>query len=425
MNDNKIESGNQGILNTSNTNQNNIYITQSAPQVASMEETGKTAQEKSAEINGKYQLYAALIAVMGSIIAAIIGAASIWGNNDIKSELSVISAQLSSQSAEIRLLQSKTDDIDELKADHRDLRRTVDDILKGAVFSQAITLRADGALFSVIKDDLLAGDKTGKELVTLSFEKDMIIATDSHNNTYTLEALQNKSFLIPYKEGDQDVFFYGGFDENGRWNGICLINVYYNDRLIVSTEALYESGNRTRYSQVFSEADEWIYSERQSAGDESRGITWKYERTNEFMNEIDGEEPSASELLRPADIIQRLKGKLTCIYHGNTSNGRFNDSSGHAYLISFDEVGAVKTLYYGQFKDGLFHDETRNAWYITRDPKKNTTYMYYRGVFRNGTASSIDSERVEVINPASKDYITEIISRYRIVDDIVWANVEA
>lgn len=215
MSDNEIESGNQGILNTSNasntsnTNQNNIYITQSLPQVISTEETGKSAQEKSAEISGRYQLHAAVIAVAGSIIAAIIGAVSISGNNDIKGKLSDISAQLSSQSTEITLLQSKIDDIDELKADHRDLRRTVDDILKEAVFSQAITLRADGALFSVIKDDLLTEDKTGKELATLSFEKDMIIATDSQNNTYTLETLQNKNFLIPYKEGDQDVFFYG------------------------------------------------------------------------------------------------------------------------------------------------------------------------------------------------------------------------
>jgi|InofroStandDraft_1065614.scaffolds.fasta_scaffold83208_1 hypothetical protein len=62
----------------------------------------------------------------------------------------------------------------------------------------------------------------------------------------TAEEISDCKVLLPYKSGDQDVFFYGQINENGRWDGNCILNTYEGDKLVLITDAVYDNGNLIR-----------------------------------------------------------------------------------------------------------------------------------------------------------------------------------
>ena len=62
----------------------------------------------------------------------------------------------------------------------------------------------------------------------------------------TAEEISDCKVLLPYKSGDQAVFFYGQINENGRWDGNCILNTYEGDKLVLITDAVYDNGNLIR-----------------------------------------------------------------------------------------------------------------------------------------------------------------------------------
>lgn len=66
-------------------------------------------------------------------------------------------------------------------------------------------------------------------------------------------------------------------------------------------------------------------------------------------------------MLDIASFQKFLNLNLVEFYHGNTSNGYYNDDTGNAYLVQYNNSNTVKTLYCGNFKDGVFNDNTGNA----------------------------------------------------------------
>lgn len=244
--------------------------------------------------------------------------------------------------------------------------------------------------------------------IKLPLFKEYSILLDENGNEHTATDLVERKMIISYIENGQEVFFCGQFDQDIKWDGDCLINVYKNNKLIIATSTEYKNGKQESYHQFFSNNGEWIYAERICEEGYNSGDTWKYAYTKDYLQNISFDDPSESDMLTPSNFRDELCESLTSRYHGYTTDGEYNDSTGKAYLISFSNEGTVKTLYHGNFKDGNFHDDTGHAWYITRDDKKDTDYMYYMGKFIGG--HPVNDENSYFENPISRATFNRLIS---------------
>lgn len=105
-----------------------------------------------------------------------------------------------------------------------------------------------------------------------------VVAYNDHGAEFTANQLSDIKLLLPYHEGKQNVFFYGQFDEENRWDGDCLVNIYENGTLKLITDAVYENGKLLNFKQAFPDTTTggqavWTFSERTAQDDFSTGRT--------------------------------------------------------------------------------------------------------------------------------------------------------
>lgn len=239
---------------------------------------------------------------------------------------------------------------------------------------------------------------------------------------YLAKDLINKKIIIPYTENDKDIFFYGQFDDKFKWDGDCLINVYNKNKLILAASETYDHGIRIKYEQIFSDKGNWIYSKRVTEDNINTGDTWIYSGVEGYTQTISYKDPDENELILPDILKNDTRGKLISRYHGNTSEGSYNDTTGTAYLIQFDSEGIVRTLYHGDFLEGKFNSESKHAWYITRNPETNTNYMYYMGKFSGGDPYPEYSEECAYFeNPLTRNTFNRVMSGREYDCEMTWA----
>lgn len=232
-----------------------------------------------------------------------------------------------------------------------------------------------------------------------SFNTSQIVATDDvTKQVYTVGSTQGEIIILHYVEKGEDVFFKGKFDENGRWDDNCVINRYSNGKLISIMDAEYDAGELLSYKLVFSynkynkeisedNYDVWAISERNvEDGDNKSGFTWTYFKKDDFIQQFETDLVSDTDILN----IEDFKNSFLNIdllregyYNGYTSNGKYNDETGYAYLVKYNEYGYVRYLYVGKITDGQPNDNTGNAWCISLG-HDNTNYYYYKGTINNG-----------------------------------------
>lgn len=319
---------------------------------------------------------------------------------------------------ELNLMELKSD-VDDLKLETSgESNDESNDIFSN---NQSIQIIADNfsiinTQFSSIKDENFAIDL----LFTSSTD---VIAIDILTDTkYTVNDLMNKKLLLTYKEDSNDILFYGQFNENNHWNGNCIINVYNNDKLIAITEGLYDNGNLLQYKQAFvdtnsSGKEKWFVSSRVHTKDYNTGKTLQYNYT-EYQKNFDFSNVTPKDIVDVDSFRLSLTSELESFYHGNTSNGQFNDDTNSAYYISYnDNSKSIKTLYVGNFKDGNFHDTTGKAWYITM--AADTDYMYYIGKFEDGHPIEPETKK-NFINPISLQQRNEIVKDMKFDCEIKW-----
>lgn len=234
---------------------------------------------------------------------------------------------------------------------------------------------------------------------------DGIVAVGIDSTEYTAEDLQNQPIIIAYQENGQDVFFMGQFDENNQWDGECLINVYKDGQFVIATEALYDSGKRIEYEQLFPDNGRWIYSKREDRDEFNGGDTWTYELAGTVKQQISSDSPKAEDMIRPSDIEDAIDKVRLSHYHGNTSDGKYNDDTGNAYLIEYYDDGYTRLLYQGRFSDGLQDDGTGDAWQIAKGA--DTDYMLYKGIFQSGQQAQSQNDAKEWENPVQESTIEE------------------
>ena len=204
---------------------------------------------------------------------------------------------------------------------------------------------------------------------------------------YTVEQLADLKLLLPYVSNNQEIIFYGQFNEVGQWDGECVLNVYEEDELVLITDAEYEDGSLLSSKQVFSyelQSGEsvWALSDRIYENGIGIGNTHLYAWEHGYTKDFTLDDVTVKDVLHAEEFISSLEPRLAAYYSGDISDGYFNDDSGDAYMVYFFEDGTVRLLYSGRFKDGTFDDDTGEAWYIVKE--ENTDYMYYKGNFENG-----------------------------------------
>lgn len=217
-----------------------------------------------------------------------------------------------------------------------------------------------------------------------------LVAYSSTTGTqYSAQQLSDLRLLLPYQSGGQEVYFYGAFSESGQWTGNCITNVYENDKLTLITDAEYDNGKLLKCKQIFAYTlrngqDVWAFADRTQEDGFSSGVTWLYERTpeNEYTKSFSMDEATIEHVFTGDQFREKINNRLCAFYHGNISDGFFNDETGDAYMVYFFEDGTVRLLYSGNFKDGTFNDNTGKSWYIVKE--EDTDYMYAKGSFKNG-----------------------------------------
>lgn len=246
----------------------------------------------------------------------------------------------------------------------------------------------------------------------------LVVYSEMTNKRYSAQQLSDIRLLLPYQSGDQEVYFYGSFNENGQWTGNCITNVYKNDKLTLITDAEYDNGKLLKCKQIFSYTlksgqDVWAFSDRTQEDGFGSGVTWLYERIpeNEYTKNFTMDEATIDCIFTGDQFREMIDERVCAFYHGNISDGYFNDDTGNAYMAYFLENGKVRLLYSGNFKDGTFNDNTGKSWYIVKEKdtekETDTGYMYAKGPFMDG-----DLQRSKVTEKGSPPLSQEDINNY-------------
>ena len=230
---------------------------------------------------------------------------------------------------------------------------------------------------------------------------------------YTANELASSKLLLPYKDGNDDVFFYGQFDESGSWDGVCLINIYEDGNLKLIVDAEYNSGALVKSKQVFhytlrnsDQQEVWAISDRIVQDGYSSGETRLYVWNGDYKQTFANDDVVPENMISADVFLSSVNLQLYAYYSGNTSNGYFNDNTGEAYMIYINEDGTVRTLYVGKFVDGYFTDDSGKAWWITEDD--NFDYGYYEGPFFKSEVMDYGRYRYNI----SKEDVEKIISEH-------------
>ncbi len=317
--------------------------------------------------------------------------------SNMRSDIVIVKSDLEDRITEVR--QDLSNDITEIRSDIKDIN--------ALVIPKYVLLKSVG-------DDFSFAQISQKEMNLLnspSWNDTDIIAIGSENGQrYSAEDLaEEKLLLSSVSDNGQETYFYGQFNENNHWDGKCIINVYHNDTLILITEAIYDDGNLCTYKQVIRNDDTWILSERKNEGDFNSGDSWSYFRENEYIKEFMPDNVEFADIFNIETFKSNIlvNAKSEGYYHGNTSDGLYNDCSDDAYLVKYANDGTVRYIYHGNFKNGLPDDNTGKAWDIAKE--HNTAYMYYKGIFENGyPRKALDRNHV-FINPITIEEIEKII----------------
>ncbi len=176
-------------------------------------------------------------------------------------------------------------------------------------------------------------------------------------------------------------------------------------------DAEYDDGKLVTYQQVLAETlqtgqDVWVVTEREHRADLNYGETWNYDRIEDYAKQFGLAQVQMQDVVSAEDFIAEIDTLVDSYYRGNTSNGIYNDNTGEAYLVRYNEDGTVKVLYKGCFSDGKFDDSTGKAWELVFDSSNGINqYFYYKGIFRKGNRA--DSKKIDYVAREQIDQITE------------------
>ena len=339
--------------------------------------------------------------------------------SEIPGKLEKIETQIENQTI---TLSEMHDSIEELQTIHT----TSGDMIRmdlSPMTISSIALKSDGLLVESIRSQEYT-NSMDVYLNAPSWSAEEVVATGIDGTEYKAYSLYNTRIIFTYTEDGQDIVFAGSINGNNNWDGNCIVNVYKEGKFVIATEADYEDGVRKYYEKLFSDGNKWVYSERYIKGNSNSGDTWKYRKEEEINCQIDFSDPKEENMITPREFIIPIGRRLASHYHGDTSDGKYNDLTDQAYYVSYDEYANVLTVYKGRFSNGLFNDDTGDAWYITREnsQKKDMNYQYYKGDFVNGHPVPVNERKSNSVfdNMITIEEAERIVINERFFDEIKW-----
>ena len=250
--------------------------------------------------------------------------------------------------------------------------------------------------------------------------KDKVAVDLFTKDTYHADELSDQKILTSYiDKNGANVIFCGYFNNNNHWDGDCTINVYKNGKLLLITDAKYDDGNLLKYSQVLRKSNDkaWVVSDRRHADNFNSGDSWEYTKTKNCSLNFNIDNLKMSNVLDVKKFKSQYCKILECFYHGNTSNGSYNDNTGKSYYVKYSKNGKVDILYIGNFKNGVFDDDTGNAKEIVYDTYKNMNkYFYFKGKFKD----NVRQGNVNETNYISQEQIDEILDGMKFNCELEW-----
>lgn len=248
-----------------------------------------------------------------------------------------------------------------------------------------------------------------------SFTATTCIGTDSDGKEYIAKDLIDEMMLLTYTENNKEVYFLGQYNENYHWDGYCITNTYNSDGTLYGIcESNFDDGKRLDYkSFCVSESNdkEWIYSDKTCNENNNSGTnilcSFDYDKQKNFTNT----NVRITDIIYVDDFVKNINPTVLTYYSGNTSDGKYNDDTGNAYEIIYNDDGTIRTLYVGMFKDGTFNDNTGNAWDIAYSDEGDY-YVYNQGEFENGHAVKKSATPIDI------NQINEIILEHNLKFDI-------
>lgn len=316
--------------------------------------------------------------------------------NELKIEMSEARAEISNLGTRVTELDKNYEMLDDhvwsIKGDSKITEEPVILIASSGFSYRMIKAAASSESIEEIDDN---------EIIGINIENNEEVSKDS---------MKNLPFILSYEENGETVFLYGKYNEDGKWDGECLINRYKNSKLTFIMEAKYEGGELKEYQQVFRgrnsrDQEVWYVSKREVKGNENSGETTTYFFYGDYQKKIDEESVTKEDMLYIEDFVKTIPSTIEGYYNGYTSDGKYNDDSGNAYLVKYNKSGKVRYLYKGIIKDGSANDNTGNAWSLSWG-YADDGYYYYKGKF-------IDGERENTPKnwkPITQEEINEIVN---------------
>lgn len=333
-------------------------------------------------------------AVSGLVSAVIIAAASLVINVFVLSE--------KIDNLDLRISSSDTQMRREIAQSEESIKKYIDFLQNYLFFisesfnkgSSAAPLRGyvpTGNLQNMLVRSYETVDAPVAEYTSMVLNDVYVVKNVSDGRNLTLNEVSERRLLLPYSDGDYESLFYGQLSQNGNWNGHCVINTYKDDQLELITDAQYADGVLISCKQIFPyqtqrEGDVWAISNRTKLDGFSTGDTVYIKRSGNYNKEFSLDQASEDDILTVEIFSQSIlaDSHMVGFYHGNISNGLFNDTTGEAYLAKFFEDGTVRMLYKGPIRDGNIADSrNKGAWFIGKEAD-DTAYSYYNGPFVNG-----------------------------------------
>lgn len=231
-----------------------------------------------------------------------------------------------------------------------------------------------------------------------------VIATSPDKSVeYTANDLKNEKVIFTYMEDGEQIIFCGQYSENSRWDGNCIINRYRDGKLTFIMDAEYNDGVLLNYKYVFTDKDKndvdrWYVADWIVKGETISGSTTSYKKIEDCTLDVNENEITYEDVKTVSIFCEEISSPVMGYYNGQFSNCEFNDTTGDAYLIEYDDEGYIKYFYNGNIVNGKEDDHTGKAWSISWG-HNNTDYYFYRGNFTNGERDGeLDSEKDKISN---------------------------
>ena len=249
---------------------------------------------------------------------------------------------------------------------------------------------------------------------TSSFSADTCIGTDSEGKAYIAKDLIGQTILLTFDQEDKETYFLGQYNDKYHWDGYCIINTYTDGVLNGVSESNFDDGNRLNYESFYlsDNQGEWIYTDRDCKEDSNDGISIRYKLDYDKQKNFTLTNARASDIIYVENLASYDNKEVLSYYVGSTSDGVYNDNSGDAYLVRYNEDGFVNVFYKGCFQNGSFDDT--NAVEIVFD-SSNDRYFLYQGTFVDGKRTSDDG-----IEYVTQNEIDTILKENECPNDLKW-----